>query len=128
MDEEKIRIRDWLMYPFGGRIVKQKREFKQFMKRVDDLPQEYAFVYKKIMNHAWMFTSGSGMDRLPVLTDLLEMFERAAADDKKVLEVTGDDVAGFCDELFSQCKTFIQDWRQKLNSEIANKLKGGDGE
>jgi DNA-binding ferritin-like protein (Dps family) len=43
------------------------------------------------------------------------------------LDVTGKDVAAFCDELLRAARTYTEDWREKLNREIAAKFgKGGD--
>jgi DNA-binding ferritin-like protein (Dps family) len=59
--------------------------------------------------------------------DLIDLFETGAAAGKRVLEITGDDVAGFCDELLKNAKTYAEDWRSRLNREIAEKLGKGDG-
>lgn len=104
------------------KMIKEKREYKQNMKRVDALPEDYRFVYKKIQSHMWQFAAGAGYDMLKIHYDLIDLFEAGAADGKEVLEVTGNDVAGFCDELLKNTKTYTEDWRQKLNREIAEKL------
>ena len=44
------------------------------------------------------------------------------AEEKSVLEVTGEDVAGFVDELLKNTKTYTEDWRNKLNQKIKNKI------
>jgi DNA-binding ferritin-like protein (Dps family) len=36
---------------------------------------------------------------------LLDLFETGAADGKRVLDITGEDVAAFCDELLRHAKT-----------------------
>lgn len=46
------------------------------------------------------------------------------ADGRRALEVTGDDVAGFCDELLRNARTYTQDWREKLNRTVHEKLGG----
>ena len=48
----------------------------------------------------------------------MELFESGISNGKKVLEVTGDDVAAFCDELLLNCKTYTENRREKLNREI----------
>jgi len=39
-----------------------------------------------------------------------------------VLEITGNDVASFCDELVKGEKTYFEGWREKLNRGIAKKI------
>lgn len=104
------------------RMVKEKKEYRAAMERVKQLPEEYQFVFKKIQEHMWKFTSGAGYDMMAVQYDLLELFEQSVAANKRVLEVTGNDVAAFVEELLRNAKTYTQDWREKLNKEIHQKL------
>lgn len=106
-------------------MIKSKREYKQQMKRVKALPEDYQYVYKQIQNHMWQFVSGSGYDMLEVQCDLIDLFEEGAANAKKVLEITGEDVASFVEELMKNTRTYTQDWGNKLNKKINHKL--GDG-
>ena len=104
------------------RIREEKRRYKQQMERVKALPEDYRYVYEKIQHHMWQFVSGAGYDMMHVQADLLELFEQGAADGKAVLEVTGEDVAAFSDELLRNTRTYTEDWRTKLNRDIKNKL------
>ena len=104
------------------KIIESKREYKQQMARVKALPKDYQYVFKKIQEHMWMFASGSGYDMLKIHYDLIELFEAGAADGKHVLEITGEDVAAFCDELLRSARTYTEDWREKLNRDIMNKF------
>ncbi|MDR1603329.1 MAG: DUF1048 domain-containing protein [Gracilibacteraceae bacterium] len=115
---------DYLNIP---KMIKSKREYKQQMARVAALPEDYRFVFQKIQSHMWMFAGGSGYDMMQIHYDLIDLFESGAAEGKGVLDVTGSDVAGFCDELLKNARTYTEDWRTKLNREIAAKLgKGRD--
>lgn len=105
------------------RMIKEKKEYNQKMARVDALPEDYQFVFKKIQNHMWMFSAGAGYDVMEIQNDLIELFESGSADGKKVLEITGYDVASFCEELLKNCKTYTENWRDKLNREIHEKIK-----
>ena len=116
-------------------IFESNREYKQQMARAKALPEDYRYVFKKIQDHMWNFAAGSGDDMMKIHYDLIELFEEGAANGRAVLEVTGEDVAAFCDELLKSAKTYTEDWRAKLNREIASKLrkldnggKGGKGE
>lgn len=108
------------------KIVESKREYKQHMARVEALPEDYRFVYKKIVGYMWKFASGSGYDMMEIQYGLIDLFEAGAADGKPVLEITGDDVAFFVDELLSNAKTYTENWRKDLNRDITEKLKKGN--
>ena len=105
------------------KMMESKREYRQTMARVKQLPEEYQFVFKKIQDHMWMFTSGAGYDMMKIHDGLVELFEEGATQGKRVLEITGDDVAAFCEELMRNASTYTEDWRTKLNKEIHNKIK-----
>ena len=104
------------------KMIESKREYKQQMARVEALPEDYQYVFKKIQSHMWMFTAGAGYDMLKIHYDLVELFESGAADGKHVLEITGEDVASFCDELLRSARTYTEDWREALNRDIRKKL------
>jgi DNA-binding ferritin-like protein (Dps family) len=109
------------------KIVGDKQEYKQQMARVEMLPRDYQFVYKKIQAYMWNFAAGNGYDMLKIHYELIDLFEAGAAEGKQVLEITGEDVAAFCDELLRNAKTYTENWREKLNRDILNKFgKGND--
>lgn len=92
------------------------------MQRVNALPDDYRCVYKKIQNHMWQFVAGAGYDMMEVHYGLLASFEEGVSEGKSVLEITGEDVAGFVDGLLKSTRTYTQDWRRKLNREIQDKI------
>ncbi len=109
------------------KIIQSKREYKQQMARVEALPEDYQYVFKKIQGHMWMFASGSGYDMMKIHYDLVELFEIGAADGKHVLDITGEDVAAFCEELLRSASTYTENWRESLNRDILKKLGRGKG-
>ena len=104
------------------KMIESKREYKQQMARVADLPEDYQYVFKKIQGHMWMFAAGAGYDMLKIHYDLIELFEDGAANGKHVLEITGEDVAAFCEELLRSASTYTENWREALNRDILKKL------
>ncbi|TDQ39809.1 DUF1048 domain-containing protein [Aureibacillus halotolerans] len=108
------------------KIIESKREYKQQMERVAALPEDYQYVFKKIQGHMWMFAAGSGYDMMEIHYDLIELFEAGVADGKHVLEITGEDVAAFCDELLRSASTYTENWREALNRDILKKLGKGN--
>ena len=104
------------------KMFESKREYKQQMARVKALPEDYQYVFKKIQGHMWMFAAGAGYDMMKIHYDLIELFESGAADGKHVLEITGEDVAAFCEELLRSASTYTENWREALNRDILKKL------
>ena len=104
------------------KMIKSKREYKRQMARVETLPNDYQYVFKKIQNHMWMFAAGSGYDMLKIHYDLIELFEEGAANGQHVLEITGEDVAAFCEDLLRNAATYTENWRESLNRDILRKL------
>jgi DNA-binding ferritin-like protein (Dps family) len=116
---------DKYLNPF--KMVESKREYRRQMARVDALPEDYRFVFKKIQTHMWQFAAGDGYDMLELHYGLIDLFEAGVAEGTTALEVTGEDVAGFVDELLKSAKTYTQSWRENLNRDVAKKLgKGRD--
>jgi len=98
-----------------------KKEWNAMEARAKALPHDYLVVYNEIKRYLW---SGAGPldSSIDLFKGLLELFEEGAANNKPVLEVTGNDVAAFCDELVRGEKTYAEHLRGKLNRNIAKKL------
>ncbi|PED05027.1 DUF1048 domain-containing protein [Bacillus pseudomycoides] len=106
------------------KMIGDKKEYKMMMARVGALPEDYQFVFKKIQNYMWNFSAaGSGMDMLHIQYELIELFESGAAEGRQVLEITGDDVASFADELVANAKTYVAKYREDLNQSIMKQLR-----
>jgi DNA-binding ferritin-like protein (Dps family) len=113
------------MANFLKKIIGDKKEWNKLEARAKALPSDYRVVYGEIQNYMWnlwRFSAGNDMGDFATLEDLLGLFEEGAANGKSVLEVTGEDVAAFCDELFHATEIF----RNKLNRDIMQKLGKGN--
>ena len=97
----------------------EKREYKKNEARARALPSEYATAYSEIKKYIFNTSGIVTMDPLKVLVDILE---EAAANNKRVLEVTGPDVAAFADELVRGERSYHEKQRNKLNAIVTNKL------
>lgn len=107
------------MSGFIDKIIGDKKEWKEMEARAKALPEEYRVVYSEIKNYIW---KSSGLGAIDILKGLLDLFEEGVANNKLVLEITGDNVAAFCDELVKDEKTYTAKWREELNQSIAKKL------
>lgn len=97
----------------------EKKEWRIQMKRVEALPEDYCYTYKKIMNYGYQF----GFCCM-TQSDLLELFEESAAAGRPVSDIVGNDVAAFCDELIRVSGIPQESAGAKLNREIAEYFKG----
>lgn len=97
-----------------------KREWRAMEARAKALPSEFYNAYKAIQKYMW--TAGGGptdwKDSSRIFGGILELFEEGAAEGKKVTDLTGEDVAAFCDELVKDEKTWRDKYRTKLNETI----------
>jgi DNA-binding ferritin-like protein (Dps family) len=114
------------MLDFFRKMIGDKKEYKMMMARVKAMPEDYQFVFKKIQHYMFSRSGGDGMDMLKVQYELIDLFEAGVADGKRVLEITGEDVAGFCDELLRNTKTWTVKWHEALNRDVKKKLGGQD--
>lgn len=111
------------MHKFLKKIIGDKQAWKKLEARSKALPNDYQVVYGEIKNYMWNLwrfnaSAGNEAESMAVLEDLLNLFEASAKEGKTVLEVTGKDVAAFCDDLFHATES----WRNTLNASIAKKL------
>lgn len=110
-----------------SKMIGDKKEYKEQMARAAALPEDYRFVFDKIQGYMWSFAVGDGSDMLKIQQGLIELFEEGAAEGRHVLDVTGDDVVGFCDELLRDTKKWTDNYRKKLNRDMMNKFGRAGG-
>lgn len=104
-------------------IIEGKKEWRAHMARVKALPQDYQIVYKEIQKYLFKvgpveLTEGTGL-----LSGIVDLFEEGAALGKNVLEVTGSDVAAFCDDLIKDSKTYADIYQESVDREVSKAMK-----
>lgn len=114
------------MFDFICKMIGDKKEYKEQMARVAALPNDYRFVFEKLQKYMWQFASGDGMEMLKTQYELISLFESGVAEGKHVLDVTGDDVAGFCDEFMRDTKKWQDHFRNKLNGDVSKLREGAN--
>src|SRR6476469_8205334 len=92
--------------------LSEKKKYRANEKRAKALPPEYAAAYKEIRNYLW---STSGILTIQPLISLVDMLEEAAADGRRVIDITGPDVAAFADELVKGTVSYKDAMGKKLN-------------
>jgi len=100
------------------KMVGEKREYRVYKERVNELPEEYKKAMKAIESYMWNFAKGAGM--LELLKNILEMFENSASDGLNVRDVVGNDIAEFADSFLAEFpeETWIDKLRNKLRDSI----------
>lgn len=105
------------------KILEGKKEWRAHVSRVKSLPKDYQIVYGEIQKYFFKvgpveLTEGNGL-----LSEILSFFEEGAAAGKGVLEVTGSDVAAFCDALIEDSKTYADLYQESVNQKVDKDTK-----
>lgn len=104
-------------------IIEGKKEWRAHMARVKALPKDYQIVYKEIQKYLFMVGPVELADGIGLLSGIIDLFEEGAILGKGVLEVTGSDVASFCDDLIKDSKTYDDINQEFVNQEVSEAMK-----
>ena len=99
-------------------IIEGKKEWRAHMARVKTLPQDYQIVYKEIQKYLFKVGPVELNEGTGLLSGIVDLFEEGAASGKGVLEITGRDVAAFCDDLIKDSKTYADIYQESVNQEV----------
>jgi DNA-binding ferritin-like protein (Dps family) len=97
---------------------KWQEKWRAHMARVKALPQDYQIVYKEIQRYLFKVGPVELTDGTDLLSGIIDLFEEGAAVGKGVLEVTGSDVAAFCDDLIKDSKTYADIYQESVDQEV----------
>lgn len=104
-------------------MIEGKKEWRAHVKRVIALPQDYQIVYKEIQKYLYKVGPVELTDGIGLLSGIIDLFEEGAALGKGVLEVTGSDVAAFCDDLIKDSKTYADIYQESVNQDVNKAIK-----
>jgi len=96
-------------------IIEGKKEWRAHVARVKALPKDYQIVYKEIQKYLFKVGPVELADGTGLLSGIVDFFEEGAALGKGVLEVTGSDVAAFCDDLIKDSKTYADIYQESVD-------------
>ncbi|MDX3099850.1 DUF1048 domain-containing protein [Nonomuraea angiospora] len=95
-------------------IIEGKKQWRAHMARVKALPPDYQIVYKEIQRY--LFKVGPiDLHDGPLLSGIVDFFEEGVATGKGVLELIGDDVAAFCDDLIKDSRTYADIYQESIS-------------
>jgi len=104
-------------------IIEGKREWRAHVARVKALPKDYQIVYKEIEKYLFKVGPVELTEGIGLLSGIVDLFEEGATLGKDVLEVTGRDVAAFCDDLIKDSKTYADIYQESANQEVNKAIK-----
>ncbi len=84
------------------------------MTRVKALPPDYQIVYKEIQRYLFKVGPVDLADGR-LLSGIVDFFEEGAAAGKGVLELIGNDVAAFCDDLIKDSRTYAEVYQESIS-------------
>lgn len=108
-------------------IIEGKKAWRAHVARVKALPQDYQIVYKEIQKYLYKVGPVEPTDATGILFGIMDLFEEGAAKGKCVLDVTGRDVAAFCDDLLKDSKTYADIYQESVNQEVNKAVKNAAG-
>ncbi|GIH04141.1 hypothetical protein Rhe02_22080 [Rhizocola hellebori] len=96
-------------------IIEGKRQWRAHVARVKALPPDYQIVYREMQRY--LFKVGPiDLSDGRLLTGIVDFFEEGAASGKGVLQLIGNDVAAFCDDLIKDSRTYADIYQESLGS------------
>ncbi|MFG2530171.1 DUF1048 domain-containing protein [Streptomyces sp. NPDC048516] len=97
-------------------IIEGKKQWRAHMARVKGLPPDYQIACKEMQRY--LFKVGPiGLPDGPLLPGIVDFFEEGVAAGKGVLELIGNDVAAFCDDLIKDAPTYADVYQESMSGE-----------
>lgn len=95
-------------------IIEGKKAWWAHTARVKALPGDYQIVYHEMQKYFFKVGPVELTEDIGLLSGIVDLFEEGAALGKGVLEVTGRDVAAFCDALIQDSKTYADLYQEAV--------------
>jgi DNA-binding ferritin-like protein (Dps family) len=97
-------------------IIEGKKQWRAHMTRVKALPPDYQIVYKEMQRYLFKVGPVDLWDGR-LLSGIVDFFEEGVAAGKGVLELIGNDVAAFCDNLVKDSRTYAELYQESISRE-----------
>ena len=104
-------------------IIEGKKEWRAHVTRIKALPKDYQIVYKEIQKYLFKVGPVELTEGIGLLSGIIDLFEEGAYLGKGVLEVTGNDVAAFCDDLIKDSKTYADIYQESVDKKVNKAMK-----
>jgi DNA-binding ferritin-like protein (Dps family) len=97
-------------------VIEGKKKWRAHMARVKALPPDYQIVYKQSQRYLFKVGPIDVWDGR-LLSGVVDFFEEGVANGKGVLELIGNDVAAFCDDLVKDSRTYAGIYQESISGE-----------
>ncbi len=104
-------------------IIEGKKEWRAHVARVKTLPKDYQIVYNEIQKYLWKVGPVELNEGIGLFVNIVDLFEEGASLGKGVLEVTGKDVAQFCDNLIEGSSLYSDKYDIEVQEVVSNAMK-----
>jgi DNA-binding ferritin-like protein (Dps family) len=104
-------------------IIEGKKKWRAHVKSVKALPQDYQIIYNEIEKYLLKVGPVELTKGIGLLSGVVDFFKEESALGKDALEVTGSDVAAFCDDLIKDSKTYADSYQEVIGKEVNNAIK-----
>lgn len=97
-------------------IIRGKKQWRAHLARIQALPPDYRIVYKEMQRYFFKVGPVDLADG-DLLSGIVDFFEEGVAAGKGVLELIGNDVAAFCDDLIKDSRTHADIYQESISGE-----------
>lgn len=104
-------------------IIDGKREWKQLNKRVKTMPEDYVFVYNQMQKYILKTVDLNPEEMIKLFGEILDLFNEGITNNLHVLDITGRDVAAFCDSMTCDYTSYMDVVQAEVEASIKASLK-----
>lgn len=97
-------------------LIEGKKQWRAHVARVKALPSDYQIVYQEIQRYLFKVGPVDLADG-HLLSGIVDFFEEGAAAGRGVLDLIGDDVAAFTDDLIKDSRTYAELYQESISQE-----------
>ncbi|MFE3164915.1 DUF1048 domain-containing protein [Streptomyces sp. NPDC059224] len=94
-------------------IIEGKKQWRAHVARVKALPPDYQIVYREMQKYFFKVGPVDLSDGT-LLPGIVDFFEEGVAAGTGVLELVGEDVAAFCDDLIKDSRTYADVYQESV--------------
>lgn len=114
----------WIEFLTGS--LEEKKKYKEYQRRLEALPEPYLTAAKAVQRYLMISGVTDGTTLVTMHGDLVELWERAAADGTPVRDIVGPDPSEFAEEFVRAYSgtQWIDKERARLNKAIDDAERG----